>query len=174
MFNSSKPVSQILSVMLVGSALCAAGAVKAALPATAFAMPSDAEVVATTIASGVQIYTCEFDDSHRLGWVFKSPLATLYDNDGQVAFHHAEGPSWQAADGSKIVGSVLSKVPSATPDSIPQLLLQTKNVAGSGILAGIRYVQRVDTVGGLAPAKGCTGEHQIGQSPYLARYIFLR
>ena len=139
-------------------------------------VPTDnAQPVEITEASGVQIYSCEYGDGHRLGWVFKSPSATLYDASGHASIHHFAGPSWQAEDGSRIVGHVLAQAPSKAQQSIPQLLLQvTPGSTGKGMLSDIRYVQRIDTVGGIAPAQGCTTEHQTGNSPYWARYVFLK
>ncbi|RDK00818.1 DUF3455 domain-containing protein [Paraburkholderia lacunae] len=145
-----------------------------AAPLASVAAPPDTQVVASLIASGVQVYSCEFDASHQLGWVFKSPLATLYDARGQEAVHHSAGPQWQALDGSTIVGHVLAQAPSQTAGSIPQLLLETRSTAGSGELSVVRYVQRLDTEGGAAPAASCTTEHELGRSPYVARYVFLK
>lgn len=136
--------------------------------------PPQAERVMTLTASGVQIYSCEFDSQHRLGWVFKSPQATLFDASGHAVVRHGAGPSWEAEDGSRIQGRVLAQQPSATPASIPQLLLETHGTAGSGTLSAIRYVQRVHTVGGLAPSATCSTEHESGSSPYLANYVFYR
>jgi hypothetical protein len=145
----------------------------AATPAQV-AAPAGAQVVASMIATGVQIYTCELDTSHQLHWVFKSPLATLFDANGQESVHHSAGPKWQAQDGSMIIGHMHAQTPSDTPNSIPQLLLDTKSTAGSGILSSVRYVQRLETAGGTAPTAPCTSEHEIGKSPYFARYVFLK
>jgi hypothetical protein len=134
--------------------------------------PTDAQPVISMTATGVQIYTCEFDGSHHLAWLFKQPQATLYDSLGRPLVHHDAGPSWQAQDGSRIVGHLIAQTPSESPQSIPQLLLDTKSVDKAGELAKIRYVQRLDTVGGTAPTEQCTTEHQIGSSPYFARYVF--
>jgi hypothetical protein len=131
-------------------------------------------MVATTTATGVQVYSCEYDPSHRLRWVFVRPNATLYDVNGSVSIEHGKGPTWEARDGSRIEGELISQAPSATPGSIPQLLLRAKSVASGGLLADVRYVERLDTVGGSAPSAACTTEHQIGSSPYLARYVFWR
>jgi Protein of unknown function (DUF3455) len=128
----------------------------------------------TLVASGVQTYSCEFDAQHHLGWVFRSPQATLYDTSGHAVVRHGAGPSWEADDGSRIVGRVLAQRPSETPASIPQLLLETHSTSGSGVLSVVRYVQRVHTVGGLAPTTSCSTEHEIGSSPYLADYVFYR
>lgn len=145
-----------------------------AVAGASLASPGGGAPVLTLAASGVQVYACEFDAQHRLGWVFKRPAATLYDASGQARVQHGAGPSWAAADGSRIVGRVLAQQPSATPGSIPQLLLETHDTGGAGLLAGVRHVQRLATVGGAMPAAPCTAEHQEGSTPYLARYAFFR
>lgn len=136
--------------------------------------PAQTTRVLSANASGVQIYSCEYDAQHHLGWVFRSPQATLYDASGHAVIRHFAGPSWEAEDGSRIVGRVLAQRPSATKASVPELLLETHVVAGSGVLSDVRYVQRVGTVGGLAPRAQCVAEHQSGSTPYLAEYVFYR
>ncbi|MDN7178543.1 DUF3455 domain-containing protein [Caballeronia sp. SEWSISQ10-4 2] len=146
----------------------------AAASATTSIDPPQAERVVTTTASGVQVYSCEYDAQHHLAWVFKSPQATLYDTSGHTLIMHSAGPSWEAEDGSRIVGHVIAQTPSDTAASVPQLLLETRSTAASGMLSTIRYVQRVNTVGGVMPAAPCSTEHQVGASPYLANYIFYK
>lgn len=173
MSNHSGQGRKATTAALAGLAILFAIPAGAATPASV-AAPPDTRVVASMTASGVQVYQCEFDASHRLGWAFKSPLATLYDARGQESAHHSAGPKWQAPDGSTIAGRVLSQAPSQTTGSIPQLLLETRSTASSGALSAVRYVQRLDTVGGVAPTEKCTTEHESGRSPYLARYVFLQ
>lgn len=155
------------------SALAACASMPAG-PVSASITPPQGERVMTLVASGVQTYSCEFDAKHRLEWQFRSPQATLFDANGHAAVRHGAGPSWEAEDGSRIVGHVLAQQPSETPASVPQLLLETHGTAGSGALSAVRYVQRVHTVGGLAPKAACSTEHEIGSSPYLADYVFYR
>ncbi|AMV47154.1 hypothetical protein ATN79_41515 [Paraburkholderia caribensis] len=136
-------------------------------------VPAGAQPFAVMTATGVQMYSCEFDSGHRLGWVFQHPEATLYDGAGQASIQHGAGPSWQAADGSRIVGRVVAQAPGANPNSIPQLLLETHSTS-EGSLSVARFVQRLDTAGGVSPSEPCVREHQSGSSPYFARYIFLK
>jgi hypothetical protein len=137
-------------------------------------VPPGAQAVFDATASGVQVYSCEYDDRRQLGWVLKGPSATLYDDSGQALLTHSAGPTWQAADGSRIAGHVLAQVPSDHARSVPRLLLEAKSVGGGGMLAQVRYVQRLETTGGAVPARACTAEHQVGSSPYVARYVFLK
>jgi Protein of unknown function (DUF3455) len=143
-------------------------------PANPSIDPPEAVRAMSLTASGVQIYSCEFDAQHRLGWVFKSPQATLFDASGHAVVRHGAGPSWEADDGSRIVGHVIAQRPSETPASIPQLLLETRSTSGAGSLSAIRFVQRVHTVGGMMPPAACSTEHETGSSPYLAVYVFYK
>jgi hypothetical protein len=135
-------------------------------------VPPDAQTQFSARASGVQIYACEYDAHHALGWVFKQPSATLFDEHGLAIIEHSAGPSWEARDGSRIQGSVIAQTASDTPDSVPQLLLRARSTAAQGLLSTVRYVQRVQTVGGLKPSAPCTVEHASGSSPYIATYVF--
>src|SRR3954466_12557477 len=51
-------------------------------------------------AKGVQIYTCNGT------WGSSTPDAKLFDDNGELVAKHFAGPTWQAKDGSKVVGSV--------------------------------------------------------------------
>jgi hypothetical protein len=89
---------------------------------TAIDTPSELEVEYDRVAyqgTGVQIYQCGPDGN----WLFQAPRASLYDDEGNLVAEHLAGPTWQAADGSTVVGRVISKV---TPDAtaIPWLLLE--------------------------------------------------
>jgi len=155
----------------------AVGAFAAPFCAAASIDPRDGQAFLTTTASGVQIYSCEYDANHRLDWVFKSPRATLYNTAGEAVIEHSAGPSWEAKDGSRITGHVIAQVPSDAPGGIPQLLLAANgatDVPANGTLSGVRYVQRIDTAGGAKPPAACSVEHAAGNSPYIAHYIFFK
>jgi hypothetical protein len=137
--------------------------------------PEGATVVASLAASGVQIYVCKRDAGNHLAWVFKGPQADLYDASGKLAVKHGAGPSWESADGSRITGKVLQHAANPDdPNAIPMLLLQATEAGGPGLLSTVRYVQRLATHGGAAPAAPCTQEGQEGRSPYTAQYVFLQ
>ncbi|MCA8273735.1 DUF3455 domain-containing protein [Burkholderia sp. AU30280] len=138
--------------------------------------PEPATAVLSTTATGVQIYACEYDHDHRLAWTFQRPEAMLFDASGTLVVRHGAGPSWEALDGSRITGKKLAEAPSARAGSIAQLLLAATPAAtgATGTLAGVRFVQRLDTVGGTPPDAGCSTEHAVGRFPYFARYVFLK
>src|SRR6476619_8165668 len=92
---------------------------------------------------GVQIYTC-----NGSAWSSAVPRADLFDDNGKLIIKHFAGPSWQAADGSKVVGTVVDKV---IPDesAIPWVLLSAKTTPGAAgdRLVDPKSVQRLHTVG---------------------------
>lgn len=129
-------------------------------------------------ASGVQIYDCKVnkDDARKFEWVFRAPEAELFDDNSVKVGKHYAGPTWEGKDGSKVVGEVVAKYDGPDETAIPWLLLKAKSNAGTGKFAKITSIQRVATVGGKAPLKGCS-DFQVGaekRTPYKATYNFYR
>jgi len=120
-------------------------------------------------AEGVQIYTW-----NGASWVFQAPEALLFDGEGGLVAIHFAGPTWQSNSGSQVVGAVTNSVPSPNPNSIPMLLLTAKRTEGPGIFAPTTYVQRINTVGGLAPSRPGTLVGEKARVPYTAEYVFYR
>ena len=136
--------------------------------------PPGHRVALETTATGVQIYACQLAPDGGAAWTFTAPEATLRDLGGAPAGRHYAGPTWEAPDGSAVVGA---KVAGASPDgaAIPWLLLSAKEHRGAGQLAGVTYIQRIATSGGLAPASGCTAAAAGAEArvPYTATYCFV-
>src|SRR6478609_2988917 len=113
-------------------------------------------------ATGFQIYVCR-------------PDAELFDEQGKLIGKHFGGPTWQLNDGSQVTGKMAAKADAPDPKAIPWLLVTVTGHAGSGKLSGVTSIQRVNTVGGLAPAaQECTaqsGEVEF-KSSYSADYYF--
>jgi hypothetical protein len=151
----------------------------AAAPVPEALQPSSKEtLILKAHAVGVQIYVCQanHDDPARFDWVFKAPEAQLFDKGGKPIIHHYAGPSWEALDGSKVVGEVVSKDNGPDPMAIPRLLLHAKSTSGSGPLSHAQSIQRINTVGGKAPEGGC-GAGLLGSEVrvhYTADYVFYR
>ena len=121
-------------------------------------------------ARGVQIYRW-----NGTSWVFVAPSALLYadpEGRGQVGSHYA-GPSWESMSGSKVVGTVLRR---CTPDAsaIPWLLLGSVSSDGPGIFHDTKFIQRVNTTGGLAPLEPGSVTGETTSVPYRAEYLFYR
>jgi hypothetical protein len=128
-----------------------------------------------THAKGVQIYECRAskDNPARFEWVFVAPEAELFDTAGIKVGKHYAGPTWEAIDGSKVVGEVKAHDDGPDANAIPWLMLSAKSTSGSGMLARTVTIQRVRTVGGKAPAD--CGPAQAGKEArvaYEATYNF--
>lgn len=86
----------------------------------------------------------------------------------------ATAPTWEALDGSRLTGAKAASAPAPDGKSIPWLLLRSTSIVGPGLFGDITWVQRLDTVGGTAPAVGCDAGH-VGAEvmvPYRADYFF--
>ena len=123
-------------------------------------------------AKGVQIYVCRVKGATN-EWDFKAPEAELVDAHGRPFAKHYAGPTWEAPDGSKIVGKVFATEPAPKAGAIPWLLLSAEPPA-SGMLAGVRFVQRVNTTGGVGPTGTCPTAGMEQRVDYTADYIFYK
>ena len=140
--------------------------------------PADQEPFASLKGAGVQIYECarKPDAPNTFAWEFREPDATLSDANGDVVGRHFAGPSWAAVDGSTIVGKVSASLPAPLAGAIPWLRLDVGTHEGQGLFDHATSVQRLDTIGGVAPALACgtRNEHQKERVGYTAIYVFWR
>jgi hypothetical protein len=136
------------------------------------APPQEAVLVGKYAAKGVQIYVCNAKGGAN-EWGFKTPEAELTDAQGQRFAKHYAGPTWEASDGSKVVGKPLASEPAPKADAIPWLLLSAEP-SGSGLLAGTRFVQRINTSGGVGPTGACPTAGTERRVDYTADYIFYK
>lgn len=170
--------SSLLSMLLLGAGAVLAGCASTPaveLPA-AIKAPDNERPAFTWHAVGVQIYECRAGDKGSLGWQFVAPEAELSASPGVKAGTHGAGPNWTALDGSKVLGTVKARANGKSDADIPWLLLTAKSAGGAGKLANVTSVQRINTVGGNAPAKGCEAAADAGKGlrqPYSADYVFL-
>jgi hypothetical protein len=175
-----KAIQQVLSAALISIAFGPAAHARDSEPLPtvppALAVPAGNEVEVKFAASGVQIYRClpSAQVATEFAWTFVAPEATLFDKAGKVAGRHYAGPTWEANDGSKIVGKVAAKAPSPDGTSIPWLLLTATVVQAGETFEHIGFVQRLRTSGGSAPASGCTSDAADTEVrvPYTADYYF--
>ena len=148
-------------------------------------------------AFGSQDYVCAATGS-GVAFVLTTPEAVLFDNPARRVVNHffspnpAEGgtirATWQSTRNSSVFwGQGVAMATAATdpdfvaPDAIAWVTLKRVGVLeGSGTgdnLAVATFVQRVNTVGGLAPSIGCNLPTDIGTTaivPYEADYVFFR
>jgi FtsP/CotA-like multicopper oxidase with cupredoxin domain len=122
-------------------------------------------------ALGVQIYTC-----NGSVWSSAVPRANLFADNGQLIITHFAGPSWQAKDGSTVVGTVVNTA-KVDQTAIPWVLLSTAPAPDSkpGRLDQTTFIQRVNTAGGITPpvsdCNATTADTQA-EIPYTADYYF--
>jgi hypothetical protein len=134
-------------------------------------------------ATGTQNYTCQAAVAPSgdfaavsYAWTLVAPAATLVDDKGEPITTHFAGPTWQANDGSMVVGARVAGAD--VSGAIPWLLLRAASTAlgpgGGDQLAATTYIHRVNTTGGLAPSGGCdaTALGVAVNVPYTADYYF--
>lgn len=175
-------LSRLLVVALVaaaatvsGAQLAHAGPEEPDMPAD-IAVPDGHKLFLIGHAVGVQIHKCNATASGFL-WSFVGPRADLFDRNGKLLATHFGGPTWQARDGSYVVGKAEKRV---TPDAsaIPWLLLSAPTTAAGpdgDRLTGTKFIQRIATTGGLEPpAAECnaTTAGTTKEVPYTADYTF--
>jgi hypothetical protein len=143
-------------------------------------------------ARGTQDYIC-LRSNAGFAWTFFGPQATLFNDDDQQVITHFLSPNpfesgtpratWQhSRDTSTVWGQTIAS--SSDPafvaaGAIPWLLLQIVGAqdgpTGGHRLTKTTFIQRVNTVGGIAPSTGCTVATDIGKQalvPYTADYFF--
>ena len=140
--------------------------------------PAASESLAMVVpARGVQIYECRASKDRDGGyeWAFIAPEADLFDASGTKKIgRHFAGPHWEAADGSLVQGAVMERADAPAADAIPWLLLSAKSIGPQGSFSSVTSIQRVSTVGGVAPKGGCF-EAEAGKRlriGYSADYYF--
>jgi hypothetical protein len=124
-------------------------------------------------ANGQQIYQCV---SHKgeYSWQLQAPNAQLFDTKGHAVGSHSAGPEWHYQDGSRVLGRVLKKVDMNPDSAIAWVLLEAIEHHGAGVFANTRFIQRINTHGGLPPVSACNSNHLGAEKPtaYSADYIF--
>ena len=96
------------------------------------------------------------------------------DGRGNPIGKHGAGPYWQALDGSRTLGTAKARADAPNADAIPWLLLAARPDGAKGSFSAITSIQRVNTVGGKAPASGCSRSNYgaTARVAYSADYHF--
>jgi hypothetical protein len=136
-------------------------------------VPAGNKPVLSVHAKGDQIYQCSVDNN-KYAWKIQAPDARLYDAQGQIVGKHYAGPVWEYKEGSRIVGRIVNKIDIAPKSSISWLLVEVIGHKGNGLFSNIKYINRINTHGGLPPLSGCDANHLGSEKrvPYTADYIF--
>jgi len=164
------------TVFSLFAAGCASAATQQSIIPEQINPPSGQALSLIVAAKGVQIYECR-ESKERAGaweWTFIAPSAELYDTTGAKIGRHYAGPSWEAADGSRIVGTIKGHADAPAANAIPWLLLDAKSNGAQGSFSKVTSVQRVNTAGGMAPKVGCSASNAGTpvRVPYTADYYF--
>jgi hypothetical protein len=154
---------------------------------------------------GTQNYVCKPTGPTTVGFALYTPEATLFNEHGKQLTSHFFSPNPEEANldptvignfqiratwvDSRDSSSVWAKVDKTAtfatdptfvaPDAVAWLLLEVKGTlngpTGGDTLKPAVFIQRVNTVRGLAPSTGCTSPSDIGNEafvPYEADYFF--
>lgn len=165
----------ISSAQNLTSAVCPDPMPAVGAAGTSLTPATDQRLWFTLHAVGTQNYVC---NAAGTGWTFVGPVADLLNEGGAVVGHHyasAAGPTrpaWEATDGSVVVMARAGGV-TATAGAIPWLLLTAVSHSGDGRFANVSSIQRLNTVGGVAPSAPCTAG-AAAAVPYEADYFFYK
>jgi hypothetical protein len=172
--------SSVAAILLLSTLGLAACSTTPALVAVPDAIKGDASQQVTMVvpAKGVQIYECraKANQAGAFEWAFVGPEAELFNPAGTIRIgRHYGGPSWEAIDGSKLVGALKARSDAPKAGDIPWLLLTTTASGPKGSFSDVTAIQRVNTVGGIAPTSACgAGNAGAGaRVPYTADYYML-
>ena len=172
----------ITGIAAVAAALPLASAAQAGPAAPAvpgeIAVTGDHKPYLIAHAEGVQIYAC-YSVADGYAWKLLAPRATLTGDNGRPLGSHYGGPTWEANDGSTVVGKRETGV-NVDPTAIDWLRLKADSTApgpDGDRLAATTYIQRINTVGGRPPAAGECDEDTVAEQreiPYSADYVFFK
>lgn len=128
-------------------------------------------------AVGVQVYECKVNGSGGYAWAFKEPRADLFNAKNEKVGTHYAGPTWEHNDGSSAKGAKVADAPGGTANDIPWLLLNMVSYGPvQGKFSDVTNIQRLNTVGGIAPTTPCAADNAgaLSEEAYEADYLFYR
>lgn len=175
------PIVATLLLSALGFTACSTTPALVAVPDAIKAQPNE-QVAMVLPAKGVQIYECRAKQGQAgaFEWAFVAPEAALYNSAGTQIGKHYGGPSWEVNDGSKLVGALKARADApqkagTAAGNIPWLLLTTTASGAKGSFSNVTAIQRVNTVGGVAPTATCAQGNAGSQArvPYTADYYLL-
>jgi hypothetical protein len=142
---------------------------------------------------GTQNYECQPSPTiGQVAWTLFTPQATLFNDQSEQLITHFFSPNpeevgtpvrvtWEDSRNTSTVWAKLVASASVTPGAIAWLKLQVvgtrQGPTGGDTFSGTTFIQRLNTVGGLAPTTDCALPTDIGNKafiPYTADYFFYR
>jgi hypothetical protein len=140
--------------------------------------PAGNKAALTLTGVGTLAYECKAvaDKPGTFAWTFAGPDAKLLDAGKKEIGKYYAGPTWEANDGSKVTGKQLAVSPGAA-GAIPLQLVQAAPSTGKGAMTDVTYIQRLKTVGGVAPATPVCAAANVGAKTtvgYSADYVFFK
>ena len=140
--------------------------------------PAGHKAALTLVGVGTLAYECKAvaDKPGAFAWTFAGPDAKLLDANKKEAGKYYAGPTWEANDGSKVTGKQLAVSPGAA-GAIPLQLVEAAPSIGKGAMNDVTYIQRLNTVGGVAPATPACTAANVGTKTsvgYSADYVFFK
>jgi hypothetical protein len=187
----------VFGLVVVGGVAPALAAPPAGTALPAVLIPEGATPYLRTHAVGTQNYVCVATGA-GLGWKPAGPQATLFVSlfgaPRQLTTHFlSPNPdeaglaraTWQGSfDSSRVWAKAAHVVDDTTiigAGNIPWLLLtrvgSSRGPTGGSLLSQATWIQRIHTVGGVAPSTGCsqsTDAGAIALVPYSTDYVFFR
>lgn len=176
----AKQSSILAAAVLTTLAACSTtpSIVKAPDAPASVTAPAGNKVVMSTVGVGELTYECraKANTSNAFEWAFIGPTAVLYDSKRNIVGKYYGGPTWESTDGSKVTGKQLAVAPSANPGAIPLQLVQANPATNNGTMQGVTYIQRLNTIGGIAPDESCSTANAGAkkQIRYQADYLFYK
>ena len=136
-------------------------------------VPSTHEPMLHLASRGAQIFRCEKRDAGTV-WVFRQPQAELLDSSGKAVGQHGANFSFEHDDGSRLVSTIAAYDEASKPTDLRWLLLTTRSF-GKGALEGVSHVQRVNTAGGMPPARCEASQlNQLLRVDFTSDFVFYR
>jgi hypothetical protein len=152
-------------------------------------VPEGHNVFLTGHAIGTQNYMCLPDSSSgSIIWMPIGPQATLFDDEEKQIITHFLSPNldekgmpratWQHSRDTSTVWARQIQSALVTEGAIPWLLLEVVGVepglTGGQRLTRTKFIQRLNTSGGIAPSEVCAATGQRAFVPYTADYVFYK
>ena len=162
--------------MIVALAACSS-AMKVPEAPAAVTVPGGHKLVMVAVGAGDLTYECRVKAAMpgAYEWAFAGPNAVLSDKSGKVVGKYYGGPTWESNDGSKVTGKQVAVAPGAAT-AIPLQLVKANPSMGNGAMTDIAYIQRLNTVGGIAPSDSCAADNLGAKKlvKYQADYLFYK